>query len=35
MSTLNNNLLVLVYYRVRGKLQPIRNLLFYLQLRFV
>jgi len=22
--------LVLVYYKVRGKLQPIRNLLFYL-----
>jgi hypothetical protein len=29
------NLLVLVYYRVRGKLQPIRNLIFYLGLPFL
>jgi hypothetical protein len=35
MSIANSNLLVLVYYRVRGKLQPIRNLLFYLALPFV
>lgn len=35
MATLTTTPLVLVYYRVRGKLQPIRNLLFYLQLAFV
>ena len=35
MSTTKSDLLILVYYRVRGKLQPVRNLLFYLGLAFV
>lgn len=35
MSSVNSNLLVLVYYNFRGKLQPIRNMLFYLDLPFV
>ena len=35
MSSINSNLLVLVYCNFRGKLQPIRNMLFYLDLPFV
>ena len=35
MSTLTNNPLVFVYYKVRGKMQPIRNLVLYLSLPFI
>lgn len=34
-TTAKRDLLILVYYRVRGKLQPVRNLLFYLGLAFI
>lgn len=35
MQTNKSNLLVLVYFKVRGKMQPIRNLLMYLGVSYV